>query len=231
MSDDQMLPEDTQDLRTAFQNRAVLEIPTECPPSDKIYAAVAGELSGEETLAIVDHLADCPACAQAWQLASGLQQAEEEEKKEREDFAQAAIPSNVVTLKPRLVARAAPLAAAAVLLLGVGITLVNVDRNPEVRYRGGPVVEGVGAAPTYSQNDSVLMFHWDMSFKPRSVTLNIYDVDLNLIHTVSHAEEHFVVPLQNIDGLTESIFWQIEAELDSGATMRSDTSSSVVVLQ
>lgn len=44
-----------------------------CPPADRIFAAAHGELAGEEGAAelgeILDHVAACPECTEAWRLA------------------------------------------------------------------------------------------------------------------------------------------------------------------
>ncbi len=230
MSDDQPQPGDTQMLQAAFQNRVVVDVPVDCPSNERIYAAVAGELSSDETLSIIDHLTDCAACAQAWQLASRLQEADASMEHDEVSDDTDTIRDNVVPLRTRSVTRALPLAAAAVLMLGVGVTLMNVDRNPDVRYRGGPVVEDPSTAPAFAQHDQLLTFSWPVSFQARRFTLNVYDVDLNLVHTVTQSSERFEVPLADTMGLTTNIFWQIEAELDTGATITSNTSSAVVIL-
>src|SRR4029453_10866623 len=46
----------------------------DCPPAERIWAAISRELSAGERAAIVDHLAVCPTCAEAWRLAMALGQ-------------------------------------------------------------------------------------------------------------------------------------------------------------
>jgi len=51
-----------------------------CPDPDRIWEALQGGLDPKEVMAIVQHTADCPVCAQAWRLAKdmGAMQAEAE---------------------------------------------------------------------------------------------------------------------------------------------------------
>jgi hypothetical protein len=44
----------------------------DCPPADRIWRAVQRELPLAERLEIIDHLGECPACAESWQLAAEL---------------------------------------------------------------------------------------------------------------------------------------------------------------
>lgn len=55
-------------LRRAFASRG--ETPsTACPPAERLWSAVHGELPPEEVRPLVAHLIDCGACAEAWRLA------------------------------------------------------------------------------------------------------------------------------------------------------------------
>lgn len=60
-------------LRAAFAEPALSAIrapePAACPASDRIWLAVRGELPADELREIVDHLADCPSCAEDWRIA------------------------------------------------------------------------------------------------------------------------------------------------------------------
>jgi hypothetical protein len=44
----------------------------DCPPADDIWRAQRGETPLEERLKIIDHVAGCASCAEAWQLAMAL---------------------------------------------------------------------------------------------------------------------------------------------------------------
>lgn len=44
----------------------------DCPAPDRIWSAVRLELSLAERLEVIDHIAECPACAEAWRMAVEL---------------------------------------------------------------------------------------------------------------------------------------------------------------
>jgi hypothetical protein len=66
-----MTPEDdTDSLRTVFANAFREAQATDaCPTPDRLYDAFHRLLPIEERLDIIDHLATCPVCADAWRLA------------------------------------------------------------------------------------------------------------------------------------------------------------------
>jgi Putative zinc-finger len=90
-------------FRSLGANAGVRE---DCPPAERIWAAIGRELSAGERAAIVDHLAVCPTCAEAWRLAMALGQ-------ER-----VSAPSRRLAARPTWW-----LAAAAALILATGVVL------------------------------------------------------------------------------------------------------------
>ncbi len=66
--------DDLAALRRAFAALpAVPPDPAACPPSERLLAAVAGELPPAELRDLVEHVAACPACAEDWRLAAALE--------------------------------------------------------------------------------------------------------------------------------------------------------------
>ena len=62
-------------LRTAFAELAgPPPEPEACPPSDRIWLAVRGELPPDELREILDHVAACPACAEDWRIAMAFEE-------------------------------------------------------------------------------------------------------------------------------------------------------------
>lgn len=45
----------------------------DCPPAEEVWHAVAGELEPQTLETLLDHVATCPVCAEAWDLARELQ--------------------------------------------------------------------------------------------------------------------------------------------------------------
>lgn len=105
--------------RLAAQLRHVDEPPRGCPPPDRIWAAIALELTRKERVAIVDHSVACAACAEAWQMAIALGAAASRE------------PRDTVWRHTAVPARAAALlAAAAVVALMIRATIPErLDRS------------------------------------------------------------------------------------------------------
>jgi hypothetical protein len=64
---------DDRALRQAFAALAEDAVPgSECPDPARILAVQSGSAPGPEARAVVNHLAGCPSCAEAWRLAREL---------------------------------------------------------------------------------------------------------------------------------------------------------------
>lgn len=63
----------TDPLRDAFRSLADGASPSPgCPPASRLWDAQQGDVSPEEARQLMDHVASCPSCAQAWRLAREL---------------------------------------------------------------------------------------------------------------------------------------------------------------
>jgi hypothetical protein len=68
---------DLDPLREAFRSLADgASSPDTCPPSSRFWEAQRGEVSSEDARELMDHVASCPSCAQAWRLARELDDAQ-----------------------------------------------------------------------------------------------------------------------------------------------------------
>ncbi|MCB9669285.1 MAG: hypothetical protein H6736_01415 [Alphaproteobacteria bacterium] len=62
--------DDDDELRAAFRGAFGAGLPTDaCPPPEQIFEAYHRLLPREEVDAVIDHIASCPVCADAWRLA------------------------------------------------------------------------------------------------------------------------------------------------------------------
>jgi hypothetical protein len=60
-------------MKEAFLARAGADRPgSECPEPERIWSAARGESPGKEVRALLDHVSNCGACAEAWLLAREL---------------------------------------------------------------------------------------------------------------------------------------------------------------
>lgn len=113
-------------LRAAFAAPAVSGTggtgapePESCPPSDRIWLAVRGELPPDELREIVDHVATCPACAEDWRIAMVFE----------EESRAAPIPVREKTAPLRH--RAWMALAASILVAVVGFQIFKPEDKPE----------------------------------------------------------------------------------------------------
>lgn len=118
-------------LRAAFAAPAVspktAPEPEDCPPSDRIWLAVRGELPPDELREIVDHVATCPACAEDWRIAMVF---------EEESRVDVPAPSPLQTKTATVRHRAWMAIAASVLVAFIGFQL-HRPKMPEPIDRGG----------------------------------------------------------------------------------------------
>lgn len=62
--------DDDDRLRLAFARAFEAGLPTDdCPSPDVLLDAATGGSSAEARAAVIDHLAICPVCAEAWRIA------------------------------------------------------------------------------------------------------------------------------------------------------------------
>ncbi len=104
--------------------------PEACPPSDRIWLAVRGELPPDGLREIVDHVATCPACAEDWRIAMVF------EEESRADLpAPAPLQPKAATLKRR----AWMAIAASILVAFIGFKFLR----PKPEFRGGGEEAGI----------------------------------------------------------------------------------------
>ena len=68
---------DTSDLQDHFHERKTTGAGARCPDEDRIWLALQGGLSREETFQVIKHTGSCSVCAGTWRLAHGLGAMEE----------------------------------------------------------------------------------------------------------------------------------------------------------
>ncbi len=141
-------------LRQAFAAPAgpALE-PEACPPSDRIWLAIRGELPPGELRTILDHIATCPACAEDWRIAMAF------EEESRAGAVVPAVPERV----PSFVARFRPwLVAAVMILAAAGVLRLNQPKvpDPEAGYRGDETTVESLVPPDASKPRDQFILSW-----------------------------------------------------------------------
>lgn len=191
--------------------------PAACPPPEKIWEAVRGELPPAQARTIVEHMAACPSCAEDWRLAVAMQKP--------------AAASNVISAAERFTfgqrMRNWGLAAAAVLALAVFGVQWAQQIKVEPTYRG----DGVTIQSLVDEGQSLprqqFLLRWSAPETPGAT----YDVevsteDLRVIATGDDLRNpQFLVPAHALAGLPPGarLLWKVDAELSQGGHMTSNT--------
>lgn len=195
---------DVEALRDAFRGRtqdpAALDA---CPDPQRIQEAALGLASPAARLAVLDHVSDCAACADAWRLARALE---------------------TPRTGWRRLQRTAPLAAAAALVLAVSVTqLLPPDRTP---YRQADVERPVSLVTDDALPRDAFVLRWRLPSGYRATLLQVLRADLEPVYTLRDPEgDAHRVPRAALAGLASGtiVLWRIEAEGPAGDARASDT--------
>lgn len=217
-------PYDTAHLQRAWRELAERVPPGEdCPPPARIWEAVRGALAPGATRELVEHVATCPACAEAWQLARELG---------------SPLPAEAST---RIASRArrwsgAPhrwgryVAAAATLVLAVTFGWRYIDRH-SVDWPGGDTIERgapkqiepqVPDGSTLSRRAFLLA--WDPGPEGATYEVLVTRPDLTVVDRASGLDEpRYRVPAPALEGVDENaeLLWRVEMTLPSGRRVAS----------
>jgi hypothetical protein len=210
-------------LREAFQARTGGPPPgTACPEPGRIFDAARGALPPGETREVVEHLAVCPDCSEAWRLAAAFE----------EEAGVGAEPASVRT-RSRWYLR--PVAAAAALVLaalaaGLWWTVVTVPEEAPV-YRAGGELEIRSLLPEgepLARDAAVLRWRLGSDGAPEGTTydLLVSGEDLQPLAEAAELEEpSYRVPPAALESLPSGaeILWRVEAHLPDGRSARSPT--------
>jgi hypothetical protein len=203
-------------LRRAFAARGAAAPPSgACPPADRLWAAVHGQLAAEEVRPLVAHLADCAACAEAWRLARAV------------DAPAAGVAASTAAPQPaggRWAAIAAGIAA--VVLAGV-LLRQRPTSGPEYRDPG----VGPGAVRSLL-NESRALPRGDFRLRwtqgPAGATYAVQVVTEKL-EPIAEARglssTEFLVPPERLASIPSGtrLLWRVEAVTPDGARVSSAT--------
>jgi len=215
VSDDRLRDEQ---LRAAFQQLGETAN-DECSADDleRVWRAVAGELSGDARRELIDRLAANPALAQAWRAARELQA---NERADQSGAATAPRQGRTWSL--------GWLATAAVLLLAAGgIVMVQRSRPPVDTFRaaGGAALESLIPADASLPRDDFRL-RWTPGPPDSRYQVRITTADLRVLASaagISQAE--YVVPSEALSSVRtgERVLWQVDATFAPGERKSSAT--------
>ncbi len=216
--------QETERLRRAFAADCGAPRPAECPPPERIWRAARGELGPRDVRDVVEHLAACGECAQAWRLARAL---EEEAGEESAEPAPAAGGRPILRPGPWVVAAAAVLALFAAGLWWSGRPGEARRPAPAPVYRQGAEVTIRSEVPA---DEALPRDHaglaWSGAPDGSSYDLSVSTEDLRTLDQAEDLEKaHYTVPEKVFDGLAPGtrVLWRVEAHLPDGRTVASPT--------
>lgn len=227
--------EDDATLREAFAARTgrAPEGPEGCPTPERIYDAARGELPPGGVRDVVEHLAACPDCAEAWRLAVAL----EEEAAEGEPAGAPVEAARPASGRPWYLQplKAAAAVALAVVAVGVVWTVLRApEEAPVYRAAGEPEIASLlPEGEPLRREEAVLRWSPVPEDEPAGTT---YDLLVSTEELVSVAEAdgleeaRYRVPSEALEGLPPgaSLLWRVEAHLGDGRTVRSPTFTTAI---
>ena len=213
--------------REAWAALADRTLPTDaCPPAERLWEAAHGELAPNHVAPLVDHVAQCALCAEAWEIAADL-------VKE----AASAQPTRVLTFPSRRVWTWASLAAAAVIVIGVFVVprgwINREGEGPAEVYRTElsstlrPLTPDGQALP---RNAAVLK--WSSAGDDAIYSIEVATGDLTPVAAASNLRTtEYTVPETALSAFPAGsrLVWRVQATWPDGRSIRS--AASIIIVQ
>lgn len=227
-----MTIDDDIELREAFVARTGPGPggPGACPAPQRIYDAARGALPPGEVREVVEHLAACPECAEAWRLAVAL---EEEARVAGEEAAFRPSPRRPWYLQPL---RAAATVALALVAVAVVWTAVQQPEEAPV-YRDAGRLEIRSLIPegyVLPRDEAVLRWTPVPEDDPEGTTYDLRVTTEDVFASVADAEgleeARYSIPAEALEQLPPGteLLWRVEARLEDGRTVASPTFTTPV---
>jgi hypothetical protein len=196
------MSQDVDTLRAAFAARSQPESAlASCPEPERVYDAALGRLPLTERLEVVDHVAGCAHCANAWRLAREMQPGAESRRR-----------------------LGAPLAAAAVLVVAVGVVQLLPPPEPVYRDAGGETPLSLVTEPSLPRSAFVL--RWSPPPSGATSTLRVLRNDLEPLLSISGLPgSSYRVPPDALEDVPSGaqLLWQVEVRLPGNRRVTSET--------
>jgi hypothetical protein len=196
----------------------------DCPSADEIWSALHLELAAAARMRIIDHMAECPVCAEAWRLAMEIENA---------DSTEIAAPPSLVPWHRRPAAWAGLAAAVAIVALGTVLALRwrTPPPDPVVRDRPASAIHSLLAENASLPRDA---FRLQWSSGP---TGSRYDVIVTTtgLDEVANARAiertELTIEPARLAPLSQGtrLLWRVVARTPDGRTIASPT--YVVIVQ
>lgn len=225
--------------RQAFAAPGPPPAPEDCPPPERIWSALRGELAADEIRDVVDHTALCASCAEDWRLAAALLA--------EEPAAAPVVESHPITFPAAAPRRrymrgwqvriASLAAAAAMVLIAVKIQQQGHDGREPAVVRGVTEIEGVRPSLRLLVEDGAILRREDFKLRwseaGEGASYRVWlgtEEGFGTSRPVARkgelkGTEHLIPPaaLSHLRSGTKLLWW-VEATLPDGTRLRSETS-------
>jgi hypothetical protein len=217
---------DLERLRAALRALGEEARPREdCPTPERLWGAVRAELPVDERREVIDHVADCLCCAEAWRLAVEIDP-------EPRPAAAAPAGSWLASFFP---SRAlVPLAAALVLAVGAGVVLfrgTEGPRGPSYREAGPDAIRSL-LPEDEPVSRAALRLRWSPGPEGTRYDVRVTTESLDPVASAQGlTEPSFLVPEPLLLSLRADsrLLWQVQMRLPDGE--RRDSPTFIAVLQ
>lgn len=211
---------DATRLAQAFSTEGMDRTPGDCPSDDELWASASGELNPAANEAIILHLARCGECSSIWRLAREILPSDH--------LSQPSVVSIGNRKRPQVWRRVLLPAAAAAVLIGVGLSTAFLLRNgpssePVYRQQDNDVT--ISASPdTRSLPRSACRLQWSAGPDGTRYDVIISDEELEILDTVKGlGEPEYTLAEEKISTSARELYWRVTAHLPGGRKLSSET--------
>jgi hypothetical protein len=205
--------EEYERLARAFVTRTQTRERNDCPDSEQLFEAAAGNLTREQRMKIVDHVAQCAECTEAWRLAMEL-------------GARPAQRSNMLPIRRYAFAASVVLAVGVVTYLALPVG----DQTPQ--YRDATESLAPTSLVTGSLPRDRFVLRWSPGPQGSTYSVRLSTADLApLLAQQDIASTELLIPASALAKVKsgDQLLWQVEVHLPNGQQIPSET--YVVTLQ
>ncbi|HKD11348.1 MAG TPA: hypothetical protein VKE50_04695 [Thermoanaerobaculia bacterium] len=214
------MSKDLESLRDAFLTMPAGPPRVDCPQPAEIWEAAQGGLSPGRLAQVVDHLAACMACREAWRLASDLQESSPEVR----------APDVIAPAANPWWPWAAAAAAAAVLVVAFALPgwgTFSRRPRPGAPLRGSMTGELQSLiSETDLQPRNHLLLRWSPADRGARYRVHVTTRDLTEVAGAAGLDApEFLVPEKSLASLPPkaALLWQVSASLPDGRSITSPT--------
>lgn len=211
---------DVLPLEQAFSTEVPGRDPGGCPSDDELWASAAGELSLPDDEAIILHLARCSECSSTWRLAREMIPADH--------LAESSVVSIEERRRSKLLFRVLLSAAAAAILIGVGLSsglfVRNETSSSPVFRNQGDGAEITASPEALSLPRDACRLQWSSGPDGTLYDVVVSDGDLEILDTITGLTlpEH-TLHEEKIPASTLELFWRVTAHYPDGRRQSSPT--------